>query len=74
MAHIMNWMKSGESLQETSSRVFASAVKWAKGQRTFASLPLSDQLQLANESLAELFVLQMAETKSSLNEGYFIFI
>ena len=68
----MNWIKSAppaESFNEITSRALISAIKWTKGQRTFISLPFNDQMQLIAENIAELFVLQMAETKSSFNEG-----
>ncbi len=72
LAHIMNWIKSApstENFNEITSRILYSALKWTKTQRNFINLPLNDQFLLINESLSELFILQMAENKLSLNDG-----
>nr|ASL70602.1 nuclear receptor [Brachionus koreanus] len=71
LAHIMNWVKSTpttENLIESTSKILLSALRWAKTLRSFASLPNHDQIQLLGENLNELFILQMAETKSFINE------
>lgn len=75
LAHIMNWIKSTpstENLNEVTSKVLYSALKWTKTQKNFVSLPSSDQAILVNESLSELFVLQMAENKVSLSDAVFM--
>ena len=36
------------------------------------NLPINDQILLVNDCLGELFVIQMAENKSSLNEIFFL--
>lgn len=71
LAHIMNWIKSTPSaveFNEVTSKVMYAALKWTKTQKNFCNLPHADQVQLINESLSELFVLQMAESKMGLNE------
>ena len=72
LAHIMNWIKttpSTENFNEITSRILYAALKWTKTQKNFINLPVSDQILLITESLSELFVLQMAENKLSLNDG-----
>lgn len=71
LAHIMNWVKSTpttENLIESTSKILLSALRWAKTLRSFITLPSQDQMQLLSENLNELFILQMAETKSFFNE------
>nr|ASL70491.1 nuclear receptor [Brachionus rotundiformis] len=71
LAHIMNWVKSTpttENLIESTSKILLSAMRWAKTLRSFVTLPSQDQLRLISENLNELFILQMAETKSFMNE------
>lgn len=71
LAHIMNWVKSApttETLIESTSRILLSTLRWAKTLRSFLSLSTQDQLQLLNANLNELFILQMAETRSFINE------
>ena len=66
LAHIMNWIKNeptAENFSEVTSRILYAALKWTKSQKNFRSLPGSDQTLLVNESLCELFILQMAESK-----------
>ena len=72
LAHIMNWIRSTpseENLVEVTSRILYSAIKWTKTQRNFLSLPLADQKGLIYENISELYILQMAETKSASNES-----
>lgn len=78
LAHIMNWIRSTpseENLVEVTSRILYSAIKWTKTQRNFLSLPLADQKCLIYENISELYILQMAETKSASNESrnFFVF-
>ena len=71
----MNWIKSApstENFNEVTSKVLYAALKWAKTQRNFVNLPQSYQVQLINESLSELFILQMAENKLCLNDAVFL--
>ncbi|RNA12609.1 photoreceptor-specific nuclear receptor-like, partial [Brachionus plicatilis] len=71
LAHIMNWVKSApttEHLIDSTSKILLSALRWAKTLRSFVTLPGHDQSQLLAENLNELFILQMAETKSFMNE------
>lgn len=71
LAHIMNWVKSEpttEHLIDSTSKILLSALRWAKTLRSFVTLPAHDQTQLLAENLNELFILQMAETKSFMNE------
>ncbi len=75
LAHIMNWIKSepsAENFNELTTRILFAALKWTKTQRNFLNLPINDQILLINDCLGELFVLQMAENKSSLNEIFFL--
>jgi hypothetical protein len=70
LAHIMNWIRntpSVENLLDVSSKHFYATLRWAKSQKNFISLPLSDQNALINENIAELFVLQMAESRAFSN-------
>lgn len=71
LAHIMNWVKSAptaENLIESTTKILLSTLRWAKTLRSFVSLSTQDQLHLLSENLNELFILQMAETKSFMNE------
>jgi len=74
-AHIMNWIKNEPSSENCSSeattKTVYTALKWARSQKNLNSLVANDQALLVNESLAELFVLQMAENKLSVNDGMF---
>jgi hypothetical protein len=75
-AHIMNWIKNEQSSADTcsgeaTSKTVYAALKWARSQKNLSALVASDQALLVNESLAELFVLQMAENKLSVNESMF---
>jgi hypothetical protein len=75
LAHIMNWIKSepsAENFNELTTRILFAALKWTKTQRNFLNLPINDQILLVNDCLGELFVIQMAENKSSLNEIFFL--
>lgn len=75
LAHIMNWIKSepsAENFNELTTRILFAALKWTKTQRNFLNLPINDQILLINDCLGELFVIQMAENKSSLNEIFFL--
>ena len=75
LAHIMNWIKSepsSENFNELTNRILYSALKWTKTQRNFVNLPLNDQVLLLNDALSELFILQMAENKSTLSEVVFL--
>ena len=81
LAHIMDWIKTSttaEQFNEIFSRVLSSTLKWVKTQRTFQNLPLDDQISLLQENLNDLFVLQMAETKSTFVDcklnSFFTFI
>ena len=72
LAHIMNWIKnapSTENLVDLTSRMLFSAIKWTKTQRNFLNLSTADQFLLINENISELYILQMAENKSALNES-----
>ena len=72
----MNWIKSEPNLNvnELTSRILYSALKWTKTQKNFMDLPLNDQIILLNDCVNELFILQTAENKSSLTEGFLILI
>ena len=74
LAHIMNWIKStpsssSESLAELSTKIFYAAMRWAKTQGNLQALPVMDQSLIVNDNLNELFLLQMAETKTISNES-----
>nr|ASL70523.1 nuclear receptor [Brachionus calyciflorus] len=71
LAHIMNWIKSTpttENLIDSTTKILYSAIRWARTQKSFVNLSLQSQSTLINENLNELFILQMAETKSIMNE------
>ena len=70
----MNWIKSepNPNVNELTSRILYSALKWTKTQKNFMDLPLNDQIILLNDCVNELFILQTAENKSSLTEGFLI--
>jgi hypothetical protein len=74
LGHILNWIKNSspssiENLSELSSRLFYSATRWAKNQRNLINLPETDQNLIVAENLNELFLLHIAETKSTINES-----
>jgi hypothetical protein len=70
LAHIMDWIKappsSMKSFDEITTRLLTATIKWANTQKSFLSLPFNDQVLLIEESLPELFILQMAESKSDI--------
>ena len=78
LAHIMNWVKSTpttENLIDLTVRLLFSVIKWAKRNRNLNLLSESDQNILISDNLSQLFILQMAESKTTLNEckKYFLF-
>lgn len=50
-------------------KVFSDALGWAKSHICLSSLPRVDQNGLISKNLAELFVLQAAETENFYNES-----
>lgn len=77
LANIMDWIKSRPTdnwLDDVASKVLFAALRWAKTQTKFLSLPQSDQNALIVENLSELFILKMAETKSFMNECMEFFV
>ncbi len=71
LAHIMNWVKTTpttENLIDLTVRLLFSVIKWAKRNRNLNLLSEVDQNLLISENLSQLFILQMAESKTTLNE------
>ncbi len=71
LAHIMSWVKSTpttEDLIDLTVRLLFSVIKWAKRNRNLNLLSEADQNILISENLSQLFILQMAESKTTLKE------
>jgi hypothetical protein len=72
LAHIMNWIKNTPTIENIGlkiSRVLISTMKWAKSQRHISNLSPNDQHSLISENLSELFILHMAENKTTCSES-----
>jgi hypothetical protein len=74
LGNIINWIRNGstlspENLIDLSTKVFFLANRWARSQRNLTALSLADQNKLLSENMNELFLLQIAETKSIVNES-----
>jgi hypothetical protein len=71
---VINWnhmVMPTENVYEMATRILFTSVKWARTQRSFLSLPFSDQAVLLEDGWSDLFILTAAETKLISNESKF---
>ena len=64
-----NMVLPTDNIYEMATRILFASVKWARTQRSFLSLPFSDQAVLLEDGWSDLFILTAAETKFITNES-----
>jgi hypothetical protein len=62
-----------DNIYEMATRILFSSVKWTRTQRSFLTLPFSDQALLLEDAWSDLFILTAIETKFITNESKYFF-
>ena len=61
-----------DNIYEMATRILFTSVKWTRTQRSFLTLPFSDQALLLEDAWSDLFILTAIETKFITNESKYI--
>ncbi|XP_017487020.1 PREDICTED: protein tailless [Rhagoletis zephyria] len=67
-------LMAAEHLKETAAEHLFKNVNWIKSVQAFQQLPMSDQLQLLEESWKEFFILAMAQHLLPINFQQLLFV
>ncbi|XP_037955082.1 protein tailless-like [Teleopsis dalmanni] len=67
-------LMAAEHIKETAAEHLFKNVNWIKSVHAFTELPMSDQLQLLEESWKEFFILAMAQYLMPINFAQLLFV